>query len=130
MNAKVYFDSLCHLCSREIEHYRRRRGSESLDFIDITRPDFDAAGEGLDPSIVHQQMYVKLHDGSIKTGVDAFIAIWQQLPRYQWAAKVGRMWLVRPALDLGYKLFARLRPFLPRRKASCSNSPYCDTRQG
>ena len=125
MNVKVYYDGLCHLCSREIEHYRRQGGSESLQFVDITSSDFDALREGLDPYRVHREMHVRAQDGSLKTGIDAFIEIWEHLPRYRWAAGAARRKLLKTVLDLLYRAFARLRPLLPRKKDLCGDSPYC-----
>lgn len=126
---KVYYDGLCPLCSREIDHYRKQEGVEKLSFIDITAADFDAQKEGLDPRAVHKVMHVRGTDGRVKTGVDAFIEIWKILPRYRWASKLAQQSLVRPALDLGYQVFATVRPFLPRRKRDCEASPYCETKE-
>ena len=125
MKAKVYYDGLCPLCSREIEHYRHREGAESLQFIDITASDFDALREGLDPYRIHREMHVRAKDGSLKTGVDGFIEIWRHLPRYNWAARAAQIKPLKIILDLGYWIFARIRPLLPRRKNRCSDSPYC-----
>ncbi|MBN2243084.1 MAG: DUF393 domain-containing protein [Acidobacteria bacterium] len=126
MNAKVYYDGLCHLCSREIGHYRRQKGAESMQFIDITAADFDAAREGLDPYRVHREMHVRTGDGRLATGVDGFIEIWERLPRYRWAARAARNRLLKAFLDLSYRAFARIRPILPRKKNPCGDSPYCN----
>lgn len=128
MKAKVYYDGLCILCSKEIEHYRHQTGSESIEFIDITSAHFDASAEGLDPFLVHKVMHVRVPSGELKTGVDAFIAIWDQLPRYQWVAKFAQKKSVRGLLTIGYQGFVILRPYLPRRSQGCENSPYCETR--
>lgn len=121
----VYFDGLCHLCSREISHYRKMKGSEQLAFVDITHPDFRPEKEGLDPERVHREMHVRKADGSLAIGVDAFIAIWEVLPRYHVAARLGRSSVPNLFLRAGYQVFAAVRPFLPRRSAECSESPYC-----
>ncbi len=122
---QVYFDGLCHLCSREIDHYRKQRGSEEIQFVDITAPEFDPMKAGLDPVRVHREMHVRKSNGSLKVGVDAFIAIWEILPRYHFAARLGKRALPHVLLTAGYHVFARVRPFLPRKKADCSASPYC-----
>lgn len=129
MKVKVYYDGLCRLCSREIDHYRRQGGSESMQFVDITSSDFDAVLEGLDPYRVHREMHVRSQDGSLKTGIDAFIEIWEHLPRYRWAADAARRRLLKAALDLIYSAFARLRLLLPRKKDLCGDSPYCKTQR-
>lgn len=123
---QVYFDGLCHLCSREIDHYRKLKGSEQIEFVDITAPDFDPRKSGLDPVRVHREMHVRKSDGSLAIGVDAFIAIWDTLPRYQFAARLARNRIPHALLTAGYKVFARVRPYLPRKKSDCNNSPYCE----
>ncbi len=121
----VYFDGLCPLCSREINHYRKQEGSNKISFIDITDENFSAAEQGLDPVKVHQVMHVKTSNGDLRTGVDAFVAIWQVLPKFSWLAKLAQNRLVRPFLDIGYHTFAAIRPFLPRKNKDCQESPYC-----
>jgi predicted DCC family thiol-disulfide oxidoreductase YuxK len=125
----IYYDGLCHLCSREIDHYRRQKGNERIRFVDITGPDFDANKEGLDASKVHRELHVRRPDDSIAVGVDAFVAIWQTLPKYQALAKLAKLPGIHLTLRLGYSIFAQLRPLLPRRKADCRTSPYCETHQ-
>lgn len=124
----VYYDGLCHLCSREIDHYRKQRGSEDLRFMDITGASFDATAEGVDPVQVHKVMHVRRKDGTLATGVNAFIEIWKILPKYNWAARLAVRPLPSLVLKVGYEAFAAIRPFLPRKKADCATSPYCETR--
>lgn len=127
----IYFDGLCPLCSREIDHYRKARGAHRLRFVDITSPQFDAASEGVDPHLVHKVMHVKGVDGRFHTGVDAFIHIWKTLPGYRWLAKVVRKKPIHRVAEIGYAGFARVRPYLPRKKREdCSQSPYCEMPKG
>ena len=126
----VYYDGLCRLCSREIDHYRGLEKSQAIHFVDITAPEFDAAQEGVDPVQVHKVMHVKRSDGSLALGVDAFQEIWAAIPRYKWVAHWAKKKPVRKGLDAFYNLFVKVRPFLPRKKAECSASPYCDYKLG
>ncbi len=123
----VYFDGLCHLCSREINHYRGMRGAESLDFIDITSATFDPVKENLDPREIHKNMHVKDRAGRLHVGVDAFICIWQQLPALRFLAPLAKAQPFYSLLQIFYSLFARIRPLLPRK--SCETSPYCEVRK-
>jgi predicted DCC family thiol-disulfide oxidoreductase YuxK len=126
-NLTVYYDGLCQLCSREIDHYKKQQGSQNIQFVDITLADFDASKENLDPIKVHKIMHVKLSDGTVKTKVDAFIEIWKWLPKYQFAVKTSQYFFVRPILNIGYDVFAKIRPYLPKKKAlNCDASPYCE----
>lgn len=125
---KVYFDGLCPLCSREIDHYRKNSKADLIDFIDITPATFDAKSEGLDPFLVHKEMHAKRPDGTLAVGVDAFLEIWQILNGYHWLARLVSSRSLRPAANFGYSVFAAVRPYLPRRKSDCATSPYCDIR--
>ena len=88
----------------------------NLPSTDISLPSFDPRQEGLDPAEVNRLFHVKKRSGEILTGVDGFIEIWDEIPSLNFLAKVGRLRLVRPFLDLGYKGFVVARPYLPRRK--------------
>jgi predicted DCC family thiol-disulfide oxidoreductase YuxK len=129
MKTTVYFDGLCVICSREIDHYRRSRGADQIDFVDICGVGFEASAHGLDPFAVHKVMHVKRPDGSLATRVDAFIAIWETLPGYSWLSRFARVRPIRWVLEIGYDFFVWIRPSLPRRKATaaqCETSPYCN----
>ncbi len=125
----VFYDGLCPLCSKEMDHYKKQKGSERLLFIDITEAHFDAKKEGLDPYKVHQVMHVKTSEGLVMTGVDAFIAIWDFLPQYNWVSKWAQKSFIRPFLNVGYQVFASIRPYLPRKTRDCEISPYCPSRR-
>ncbi len=116
----VYFDGLCPLCSREIEHYRRRVPAGSMEFVDIADPTFDPVAHGVDPVRVNQHMHAKV-DGKLFVGVDAFRAIWAIIPGFRWLRRLTGLPLVYPATKVLYSLFARVRPWLPKRKSPCAN---------
>ncbi|MFZ3231515.1 MAG: DUF393 domain-containing protein [Pseudobdellovibrio sp.] len=123
----VYYDELCVLCSKEIHHYQRQTGSEKINFIDITASSFNAATEGVDPFQVHKVMHAKKPDGTLLTKVDAFIAIWQILPKYNWLYKLSKKPILKKMMDFGYIAFAEIRPYLPKKKMDlCADSPFCE----
>ena len=111
----IYFDGLCHLCSREINHYRKMAGADRLEFKDITATGFDAAGEGLDPKEIHRVMHVRAANGELRRGVDAFVEIWSNLDKMRWLVPWARRAPLKQVLNLGYIAFAAIRPLLPRR---------------
>ncbi len=94
-------------------------------FVDITHPNFDASLEGLDTAAVHKAMHLKEKNGDILTGVEAFAHLWTYFPKYRYLSKVVMNPLILPFAKLGYKAFARIRVYLPK-KDRCSDSPYCD----
>jgi predicted DCC family thiol-disulfide oxidoreductase YuxK len=118
----LFYDGACPLCSREIAHYRRRAaGDPAIDFLDITDPSFDAAAHGLDPGRVHRLMHVKVGE-EVRVGLDAFLAVWDAVPGYRWLARLARLLGVHLAMNLGYHLFARVRPWLPGRRPCASGA--------
>ena len=126
---RVFYDGLCHLCYQEVRHYQRCRGSDQIEFVDITAPQFSATAEGLDPREVNRQFHVRRANGSMAVGVDAFIEIWKTLPRYRFLARFASLSPVRLILQFGYYWFAKIRPYFPKRKAGCESSPYCATQR-
>lgn len=126
---RVYYDGLCKVCSKEIEHYKKQKGADRINFVDICGRQFDAVKEGVDPVLVHKEMHVRRLDGTYATRVEAFIEIWKTLPKYNFLAKIASLSAVSALLDLGYSGFTRIRPFLPRyaSPADCKDSPYCES---
>ena len=119
---KIFYDGLCPLCSKEIDHYRKKDLENRIDYIDIASPGFDATAEGLDPETVHKTFHAKKADGTIIEGVDAFIEIWRTLEVFKPLEYLATSKVARPAFDLGYKAFAKIRPLL--RKDECTTD-YC-----
>lgn len=120
----VFYDGLCPLCSREMDYYRTRVKDEPVRFVDITAPDFDARRLGLDPERVRRVMHAKVGE-DVRTGVEAFVALWQAIPRYRWLARLVRTPGIHALATAGYHVFARLRPYLPRRKRSDCDTGTC-----
>jgi predicted DCC family thiol-disulfide oxidoreductase YuxK len=112
----VFFDGACHLCSREVGLYERADSACTLNLVDISKPDFDAKTYGLDEAKVNKHMHVRRPSGDTEVGVEAFVAIWEALGKYSWAVRAARSPVLRPAMDIGYRAFARIRPYLPKRR--------------
>jgi predicted DCC family thiol-disulfide oxidoreductase YuxK len=122
---KIYYDGACPLCSREIEHYKKQDSHNRLKLIDISDPHFDAEKEGVDSQRVHQLMHVRKPDQELSTGIDAFLAIWRELPGYGWLIHLVGNPLLKPFFDLGYHGFARIRSFLPKRRRDSCTTDKC-----
>ncbi len=109
----VYYDGQCPLCSREIAHYRRLAKGAPVSFVDIAAPVFDAAQHGVDLRQAHQILHVRVGD-EMRTGFGAVIAMWEAIPAYRWLARLARLSGVYSLADVGYRIFARFRPYLQR----------------
>ncbi len=121
MKTKIFYDGACHLCAREIDHYKKIDTENRIEYVDIADPNFNALEEDLDPKMVNKYLHVKDKEGNPITGVDAFIEIWKELPQYNWLAKLAKAPLISPAMRIGYKIFAEIRPHLPKKKNHCSS---------
>lgn len=115
----VYFDGACPLCRAEIGHYRAQDGAENLCFVDVSRPECVLPG-GLDRGQAMVRFHVRDADGAIVSGAAAFVSVWRALPRWRWAARVASLPGITPALELGYRLFLPVRPWLSRMAARFS----------
>jgi predicted DCC family thiol-disulfide oxidoreductase YuxK len=120
----LFYDGLCPLCSREVAHYRKHTPEGAILFVDITEPAFDAAAHGFDLAAAHRRLHARVGD-EIVTGVAAIVAVWEAIPRYRWAARLGRLAGVSLLLSLGYAVFVRIRPLLPRRKMPLCEAGTC-----
>lgn len=84
---RVLFNGDCPVCSFEIGHYQTYAADRGLPirFDDLNGPDL--AEWALDPDTAARRLYV-LHQGEVTSGVDAFLVLWRQMPRWRWLACV------------------------------------------
>lgn len=116
MKLKLYYDGACHLCSREIEGYLKKDPKQLLMPVDISGPDFDPEKDGIEVKKANKYFHVKTETGEILDGVPAFAAIWDSLDILRplsWFSKTSVGGL---AMGSAYKIFAEIRPLLPKRK--------------
>ena len=123
----LYFDGLCVVCSAEINHYKKMKGSENIHFVDIADPSFNAKKENLDPQKINIELHAKDAHGKLHVGVDAFILIWSRLDKLNWLSRLAKNSVINKFLQLNYSLFVKIRPYLPRK--SCETSPYCEIKK-
>jgi predicted DCC family thiol-disulfide oxidoreductase YuxK len=105
----VYYDGACPICSREIGQYRKVQGAERLDFVDVSTCGAEALGQDLSRDAALARMHVRRADGNLASGAAAFAEIWQQLPRLAWAGRLAASPMVLPVLEIGYRVFLRVR---------------------
>ncbi|MFM8315266.1 MAG: thiol-disulfide oxidoreductase DCC family protein [Deltaproteobacteria bacterium] len=126
---QVFYDGACYLCSSEIDHYRKKQSAKPIEYVDISSPEFKASEHGLSEKDVNLKMHVRCEDGSLRTDVEAFFEIWRRIPPYDRLAKVlDREWL-KPVLRVGYFGFARIRPYLPKKKGIHCESGACEVKK-
>jgi len=110
----MLYDGLCPLCSREVNMLRRKDKRDQLSFVDIASADFDPASFGVTLADAHAAMHVRLPDGSIVKGMEAFRRVYRALGMGWVLAPTG--WpILRPIFDRLYRGFAKVRPRLQRK---------------
>ena len=109
----VYVDRSCALCRAEVDHYAAQDGAEALVFVDVSAPRA-ATGPGLSREGAVARFHVRRADGALVSGAEAFVSVWQALPRWRWAARLAALPGAMALLELGYRLFLPARPTVSR----------------
>jgi len=110
---KIFFDGNCVLCDWEISHYQRV-APELFELLDISDPTFDATKYGFSPEALSIDMHVLTPQGELKIGVDAFAHIWSRIPKFRKLEKLIRLPVIYSLIKLAYKVFTKVRPYLPK----------------
>lgn len=114
----VYFDGACPLCTLEIGHYKRQEGAQNLCFVDASGS--ADLGKDLSRETALSRFHIRDAEGQLVSGARGFVAIWAKLPRWRWAAKLASLPAATPLLELAYRGFLPLRPWLARLAAKCA----------
>jgi predicted DCC family thiol-disulfide oxidoreductase YuxK len=109
----LYFDGSCPLCRAEIGYYRRKDQDGSLCFVDVSKT-ASLTPEGITQRRAMERFHVRASDGRILSGAAAFVEVWTRLPKWRWAARAASLPGMLAVLELGYRMFLPVRPFISR----------------
>lgn len=109
----VYFDGSCPLCRAEIGYYRRTDQAGGLCFVDVSES-AAVTPEGITRQRAMERFHVRASDGRVLSGAAAFVEVWIRLPGWRWAVRAASLPGVLAALELGYRMFLPVRPFISR----------------
>jgi predicted DCC family thiol-disulfide oxidoreductase YuxK len=114
----VFFDGSCPLCTTEISTYRKCRGADEIDWVDVAVGGAGARDENIAPGLMRADAMRRFHmrraDGEIVSGGAAFAELWTALPAFSWAGRIGRQRPVSLLLEGAYRLFLPVRPLLQK----------------
>jgi len=97
----VIFNGSCPICSREIASYARYSQRKALPIRYTDLGDIDVSQYGLTPDTAAKRLHV-IQDGVMISGLPAFAALWAQMPRFSWLARLVRAPIVRPIAEWVY----------------------------
>ena len=111
---KVFFDSQCPLCSREIEYYKHQKGADLLQWVDI----FDSSScdfpEGLTTEKALKRFHVLDTNGNLVSGGKGFVLLWSLLPKFYFLSNIFNKKYTGWFLECLYKIFVFIRPCMQR----------------
>ena len=116
----LLYDARCAVCVLEMDHLRERCSDARLRFEDISQPGFDAARFGLSFAAVDAEIHAIRPDGSVLKGVEV-LRLAYAAAGLGWVLRPTGWAPLRPAFDLGYRVFAR-----HRRRISAAAAPLID----
>ena len=97
----VLYNADCPICNFEIRHYAQYANANGLPirFDDLNT---DARDQwGLDADTAARRLYV-LHDGTLTSGIAAFLVLWAQMPRYRLLGRIVGLPGIRHFATLAY----------------------------
>ena len=100
---RILYNDTCPVCRFEIDHYRAAatRDGAPLRFDRLE----DAARWGLTPDRAARRLHV-LRGGELLSGLEAFRAIWETLPRWRWLFRLTGLPVIRQVATLLYDRIA------------------------
>ncbi len=86
----VVYNDTCPICAREVAGYRRvtERDGLPVDYAGLSEADMTRFG--LTPDLAARRFHV-VADGEMLSGVPAFAALWDRMPRLRWLARIVRL---------------------------------------
>ena len=101
---KVYFNNSCKICRSEINLYKKEE-IEEIDWIDITNNDLAEKETSKDDKQLLRRLHVKDND-KILEGAEAFLYIWQKIPKYRFLYKFFKLPVIFTIFNYGYEIVA------------------------
>ena len=101
---KVYFNNSCKICRAEINMYKKQN-IENLNWIDITKN----KNAELETKKTDKELLRRLHvekDGQIYVGIDGFLLIWKNIPKYNILFKFFKLQVIYQLFYVGYEIVA------------------------
>jgi predicted DCC family thiol-disulfide oxidoreductase YuxK len=101
---KVYFNNSCNICRAEIILYKKER-IEGIDWVDITHNKKAQEETKKEDKSLLRRLHVK-KDGKVYEGAEAFLLIWNKIPKYRLLFKVLSLPIIFNIFSIFYEIVA------------------------
>ena len=91
MTIKGYFNESCGICRAEINHYKKI--NKSIDWIDVINNNEAIKDTALSTKELIRRLHI-IKNNKLYKGLDAFLIVWVEIPRYKLLAKFAKLPLV------------------------------------
>ena len=105
MIIKGYFNESCNICRIEINHYKRI--NITIDWVDVISNKNALKDTKLSPEELIRRLHV-VKDDKLHKGLDAFLIVWEEIPRYKILSKFARLPIIYNIGWLIYEFIALL----------------------
>ena len=105
MSIKGYFNASCNICRTEINHYKRI--NTSIDWVDVISNKNALNDTKLSAGELIRRLHV-VKDNKLHKGLDAFLIVWEEIPRYRILSKFARLPIIYHLGWLIYEFIALL----------------------
>lgn len=101
------------MCRTEIGYYHHKDQDCALTFIDISESG-SRPPNGISQERAMNRLHFRANDGHVLSGAAAFVEVWTWLPGLRCAARAAALPGALLAMELGYRIFLPVRPFISR----------------
>lgn len=119
----MFFDGGCPHCRRGVRHYERLDWARRVRWVDLIENPTALAPYGIDFPTALARLHVLDRNARMVSGIDAFSAIWAELPYYRILAKILRIPSLRYLAERFYRLMTRGRYYRRCGANGCSADP-------
>ena len=102
---KVYYNESCSICRFEINHYKKFE--KKIGWVDVTNNKSAVDETKKQPTELIRRLHV-LKDGQIYNGIDAFLIVWEELPKYKWLYNLVKTPIIYHISYIAYECLAYL----------------------
>ena len=105
---KVFYDDKCKVCNKEVAFYKKL-GVKSISWIGIHKDANKLDYKNITKENYLKKMHVIDDNNQLKTGVDAFIALWKKYKYFKYLAIIINIYPIKYFVSKIYSIFAKYR---------------------